>query len=183
MSRETVKPIPASSDRPAMSGQRRSVSSSARVNRLTSQVAPMMPTVFPTTSPAMMPSATLSVSDAPSPDRPPTVTPAEKKAKTGTANPAERGRMRCSKCSAMPGPASGPPAAWLRTTGTVKASRTPATVAWTPDSWTSTQVAAANGSSTHHERMRRCTARPNRPSGTSDSARGRGTARRCRRPR
>ena len=36
----------------------------------------------------------------------------------------------------------GPPAAWLRMTGTVKPSSTPATVAWTPDSCTSAHAQA-----------------------------------------
>ena len=64
----------------------------------------------------------------------PISTPAAKNANTGTAMPAEMGRMRCSKCPANPGPASGPPAASERMTGTVKPSSTPATVACTSDS-------------------------------------------------
>jgi NhaA family Na+:H+ antiporter len=58
-------------------------------------------------------------------------------------------------------------AAWLRSTGTVKPSSTPATVACTPDSCTRTQVTAASGNSSHQERTRRCTAQPNSPRGTS----------------
>ncbi len=174
MSRETVNPMPASSDRPTTSHQATSSASRARVNRVISQVAPVMPTVLPTTRPAMMPTAMLSVSEAPSPDRPPTVTPAEREANTGTANPAEMGRKRYSKCSASPGPASGPPAAWLRTTGTVKANRTPATVAWIPDSCTSTQVRTASGSSNHQERTRFCTSNQKTANGINASVRASG---------
>ncbi len=102
---------------------------------------------------------------------PPRATPAEKKAKTGTATPAEIGRMRCSKCSASPGPAPGPSAASLRTTGTVNASSTPATVACTPDSCINVQATAASGSSSHQERIRFCTRKPKIASGTNDSSR------------
>ena len=171
MSSETVNPMPPSSDRPSTSGQPRCSSSSARVKRDTSQVAPVIPIALPSTSPTAMPTATLSVIDSVSPESPPTATPAEKKANTGTAMPAEIGRIRCSKCSASPGPASGPPAASLRTTGTVEASSTPATVACTPDSCMSTQVTAASGSSSHQERIRFCTSSPNSASGRKDSSR------------
>ena len=101
---------------------------------------PKMPTGLPTTRAQTMPIAIGSLSASVKPVKPPTPTPAAKKANTGTATPAERGRMRCSKCSASPGPASGPPAASLRSTGTVNPSRTPATVAWMPDSCTAAQA-------------------------------------------
>jgi hypothetical protein len=51
-------------------------------------------------------------------------------------------------------------------TGTVKASRTPATVACTPEACTSAQVTTASGSSSHHDRTRRCTRTANTPSGS-----------------
>ena len=127
----------------------------------------MMPTVLPATSPAMMPIVIASVNAAPSPP-PTTVTPDAKNAKIGTATPAESGRQRCSKCSASPGP--GP--SRRRTTGTAKPSSTPATVACTPDSCTSTHVRAASGSSSHHDRTRRWTRTVNAPSGSSASSSG-----------
>ncbi len=37
--------------------------------------------------------------------------------KTGTAKPAKTGRMRCSRASESPGPASGPPLALLHASG------------------------------------------------------------------
>jgi hypothetical protein len=116
----------------------------------------------------MIPSVTESPRLAPSPPAPAIVPPAAKNAKTGTATPADSGRNRCSKCSASPGPGPGE----RRMTGTVNPSRTPATVACTPDSWTSTQEATASGSNSHHERTRRCTSTANSPSGTSASASG-----------
>ena len=61
-----------------------------------------------------------------------------------------------------------------RITGTVNPSSTPATVACTPDSWTSTQVAAASGSSSHQDRTRRCTSSANSASGSNASASGTG---------
>ena len=128
--------------------------------------------VFPMTRPATMPTATGSVSAVVRPLSPPMVTPAAKNANTGTANPAEIGRNRCSKCSASPGPASGPPAALLRSTGTAKPSSTPATVACTPEAWTRAQVANANGSNSHQDLTRRCTSTVNTASGTSASSSG-----------
>ena len=106
----------------------------------------MMPAGLPSTRARMMPTATGSVRAEPRPSQPPTATPAEKKAKTGTAMPAEIGRNRCSKISARPGPASGPPLAWERSTGTAKPSSTPATVAWMPEACTSAQVTTPSGS-------------------------------------
>lgn len=131
-----------------------------------------MPIGLPTTRPSMMPIATGSDSDDVRPPRPPIATPADMSAKIGTASPAEIGRNRCSKCSARPGPASGPPFARLRSTGTAKPSSTPATVACTPDACTSVQAAAASGSSSHHDRTRRCTSRVNAPSGSSAASSG-----------
>ena len=52
-------------------------------------------------------------------------------------------------------------------TGTVKASSTPATVACTPEAWTSAQAATASGSSSHGERIRRCTRKPKPAIGSS----------------
>ena len=115
-----------------------------------------------------MPSVMESVRLAPNRSVPTTVTPAAKKANTGTATPAESGRKRCSKCSASPGPGPG----LRRITGTVNPSSTPATVACTPDSCTSTHVAAASGNSNHQDRTRRCTSSANSASGSNASASG-----------
>ncbi len=52
-------------------------------------------------------------------------------------------------------------------TGTVKPSRTPATVAWTPDSCISTQAITASGTSSQNDRIRLCTATQKSPIGTS----------------
>ncbi len=142
------------------------------MNRASRYVVPNTPIALPSTSPSITPIATGLPSAAVSPDQPPMVTPAAKKANTGTATPADSGRSRCSKCSASPGPASGPPAAWLRSTGTANPSSTPATVACTPEACTSPQVTTARGMSSHQDRMRRCTAQVNRPSGTSAPSRG-----------
>ena len=90
----------------------------------------------------------------------------------GDREPADSGRRRCSKCSASPGPACGPPAAALRITGTVNPSSTPATVAWMPDAWTNAQVSEARGRSSHQERTRRCTSTRTAPSGISASSEG-----------
>ena len=95
------------------------------------------------------------------------VTPAAKNANTGMANPDEIGRIWCSKCSARPGPSLSPASLSLRNTGTVNPNRTPATVAWIPDSWTNTHVIAASGISSHQVRIRRCTRTANRVSGIS----------------
>ncbi len=140
-----MKPMPPRRETPRTSSQLSSSSRLAWVNRAVSQAVPRIPTGLPSTSPATMPSAIGSLRDSVRPESPPIATPAAKNAKIGTARLAERGRMRCSKCSASPGPASGPPAARERTTGTVKPSSTPATVAWMPDACTSPQVRAARG--------------------------------------
>ena len=165
ISSDTVNPIPERIASPATSTQAKPSSRSARVKRATSQVAARMPTGLPSTSPTTMPTATGSVSAVTRPLAPPIATPAENSAKIGTATPAERGRKRCSKCSARPGPASGPPARSLRRTGTMKPSRTPATVACTPEACTSVHTAKASGSSNHHDRTRRCTRTAKIPSG------------------
>ena len=88
MSRLTVKPMPPSRLRPKTSLHVRLSSSSARVNLLTRNVLPKMPTALPSTSPAMTPIVTASVSVSVM-LVPTTVTPVEKNAKTGTAKPAE----------------------------------------------------------------------------------------------
>ena len=84
--------------------------------------------------------------------------------------PAPRTRPRSAGTgarSARPAPVRPPghPRGRLRTTGTAKPSRTPATVACTPEACTSVHVAAASGSSSHHERTRRCTSTVNTASG------------------
>ena len=166
ISSETVKPIPARSDRPVTSTQARPSSRSARVNRASNQVEPNTPTDLPTTSPATIPTATGSVRASANPLGPPTVTPAAKNAKIGTASPAENGWTRCSRCSASPRPS------WAsRRTGTVNASSTPATVACTPDAWTNAQVASASGSRTSAVAVRVWATSPKNASGTRASAR------------
>ena len=143
-----MNPIPLSSARPSTSHQLRPAASWARVNRCTTQVEPRTPAVLPTTRPRTTPTVTGSVRLTSAAPGPAIETPAAKNANTGTATPADIGRKRCSKCSASPGP--GP---WARRiTGTVNPSSTPATVACTPDSWTSTQAATASGSSSHQDR-------------------------------
>ena len=51
-------------------------------------------------------------------------------------------------------------------TGTVKPSRTPATVAWMPDACTRPHVAAASGTSRYQWLIRFCTSQAKSPSGT-----------------
>ena len=60
----------------------------------------------------------------------------------------------------------------LRITGTANPSRTPATVAWIPEACTSAHVVAARGSSSHHDRTRRCTSTVNAAKGSSASSSG-----------
>ena len=167
ISSETVKPMPASMAMPMTSIQASSSSSSALVNFDSSHVDPVMPTVLPTSRPVTMPRATGSLRDSTRPLNPPTVTPAAKKAKIGTATPALIGRTRCSRCSARPGPS----ASSRRSTGTVKPRSTPATVAWTPDSWTSTHATSASGSSRKPELIRFWTSSAKIAIGTRPSAR------------
>ena len=116
----------------------------------------------------MMPSATGSVSESREP-----VEPAD-----GHAGGEERedrygeaGRDRADQVLEVLGEARSVAAVGARRTGTVKASSTPATVAWTPDAWTSVQATSASGSSSQPDRMRRWTRTPNSAIGTSASAR------------
>ena len=118
----------------------------------------------------MMPMAIVSVNDSVNPCSPPMATPAEKNAKTGTANPADIGRIWCSRYSAIPGPAFGPPFFLLRRTGTTNPSSTPATVACTPEACTSAQAAKASGMSRYQARIRFCTSTAKRASGTRASS-------------
>ena len=125
----------------------------------------------------MMPSVTGAASAVVNPSQPPTATPAEKNAKTGTANPADRGRTRCSRCSAS---STGSPEALAPMTGTAKPSSTPATVAWIPASWTRAHVITASGTRITHaahvrcakKRGKRCARNPNTASGMSARSSG-----------
>ncbi len=94
----------------------------------------MIPTGLPTTSPARMPMATGSAIVSRRPGPPTKVTPAVRSANNGTAIPAEMGLHRCSRSSII----GSPP---LPCNGTATPSRTPAMVAWTPESCISTQAA------------------------------------------
>ena len=118
-----------------------------------------------------MPSVTESVRLTPSPSAPTTVTPAAKKANTGTATAGRQRPEPVLEVLGQPGPGD---RRCGGSTGTVNPSSTPATVACTPDACTSTQVAAASGSSSHHDRTRRCTSSANSASGTSASSSGNG---------
>ena len=79
---------------------------------------------------------------SPKPDQPPTVTPAAKNANTGHR---EARRQRPQEVLEVLGRRRAVPS-----TGTVKPSSTPATVACTPLACTSAQVATASGTSSHH---------------------------------
>ena len=72
----------------------------------------------------------------------------------------------------QPGPGVRAAGGLLRRTGTAKPSSTPATVACTPEACTNAQVAAARGSSSHQDRIRRCTATVNAANGISAASSG-----------
>ena len=171
MSSDTVKPTPASTASPRTSTQRR-LGIEAGPGESGHQVGRRRTcrSSCPTTRPTTIPSATGSDRTRRRPRQPPMVTPAEKNAKTGTATPAEMGRKRCSKCSARPGPASGPPAAAAAQHRHGEAQQHPGDGGVHPEAWTSAQVSAASGSSSHHERTRRCTSTMNTTSGSERRA-------------
>ncbi|GAA2179157.1 hypothetical protein GCM10009785_04720 [Brooklawnia cerclae] len=104
-----------------------------------------MPISLPTTSPATIPRAMGEPRVDVSPDQPPIATPAEKNAKSGTHTPDDSGRRWCSSRCARPSSRLSRPRGW---TGTVKASATPAIVAWTPELSSSAQATTPMGRST-----------------------------------
>ena len=121
----------------------------------------------------------MAASSANAADRPPptTVTPEAKNANTGTATPADSGRIRCSNrwaTSVWP--------EWLLRldtrsfgrTGTTRARSTPATVACTPEAWTSAQVRAASGTRAHQRVIRCWTSQAKAASGASATSSGTG---------
>ena len=181
ISSDTVNPMPASIAIPITSTQASSSSSSARVNVASSQVA-AGDADRSCRRPGRgrcraRPGRSASRS---SPSMPPIVTPGGEEREDRHGDPR---RHRPDQVLEVLGqPAVDAEAG--RRTGTVKASSTPATVAWTPDAWTSAQAANASGSSSHTGGRRRCTSR----SRTARSAPARqrtapGPGRWCRRSR
>jgi hypothetical protein len=92
ISRETVKPMPARTDAPAMSGQVSSGESRAKPSRTEAHAPPRTPMTLPASRPIRTPSATRSV-NTPDSVAARKVTPAARNAKAGTAIPATQGRM------------------------------------------------------------------------------------------
>ena len=138
MNRLMVKPMPQSSDRPQIWRQVAWAGASAKPSFTIAAMAPNTPSCLPRTRPSAMPSGTgANASPGAMPRR---STPALAKPKIGTMTNALTGESACSRRSKGVVLASGVPL--VRRIGIVKATATPANVAWMPESSTATQMPA-----------------------------------------